>query len=187
MVDGPATYVRAIVDRARDRNITVEAGLSWILGGEDVVAPPVAEMTAELTDPAFTVEYVRESGIQFLAPSFGNIHGEYPEGGPEGCWDVGRLGRVREALEGSVVEMGLHGTSPACAGSLVRRAVSEGGVRKVDMIKMVREGYTRFLKENAGVMGPIALQEGAVEVYVRDVGRTMREILGSTGTGRDKG
>ncbi|KAF8535164.1 fructose-bisphosphate aldolase [Trichophaea hybrida] len=180
MVDGDPEYVRAIVEKAAARGITVEAELGRVGGGEDGLPPEAAEIEAVLTDPRVARRYVEDSGCHFLAPSFGNIHGNYPEGGPEELWQVGRLAEIRDSLEGMGVEMVLHGTSSA-EDKLIRKVIREGGVRKVNINKMVRDGYVEFLKENVGRMGATKLQEMAREVYTGDVGRVMREVLGSAG------
>jgi fructose-bisphosphate aldolase class II len=41
-----------------------------------------------MSDPYEAVDYVIQSGVQFLAPSFGNVHGSYPPEGPK--WDLNR-------------------------------------------------------------------------------------------------
>ncbi|KAA8911472.1 fructose-bisphosphate aldolase [Sphaerosporella brunnea] len=180
MVDGDAVYVRGMVERAAMRGVTIEAELGRIAGAEDGLPPPPAEaMVAALTEPDFARRFVEDTGIHFLAPSFGNVHGTYPEGGPEACWKVQRLGAISAALEGMGVEMVLHGTSPA-GDELIRSVISQG-VRKINMNKMVRDAQVAFLAENTGTMPETQLQEKAVEIYANEVGRAMREVLGSAG------
>jgi fructose-bisphosphate aldolase class II len=74
------------VDRARELNITIEAEMGRIDGGEDGL--PTVDMGAALTRPEDAEAFVRRTGVQFLAPSFGNIHGGYPAGGAEKAWDL---------------------------------------------------------------------------------------------------
>ena len=60
--------------------------------------------------------------------------------------------------------------------------MEEGGVRKVNINRMVRDGYVRFVQENAGTIGGTRLQEEEGRgAYARDAGRVMREVLGSAG------
>ena len=80
--------VKAVVERARSLNITIEAEMGRIEGGEDGL--PSVDMESVMTRPEEAETFVRETGIQFLAPSFGNIHGGYPAGGAEKSWDLPR-------------------------------------------------------------------------------------------------
>ncbi|KAL5359095.1 fructose-bisphosphate aldolase class-II-domain-containing protein [Aspergillus floccosus] len=81
-------YCKAIVDRARERNITVEAEMGRIEGGEDGL--PSVDLGMVLTSPEEAESFIRKSGVHFLAPSFGNIHGGYPPGGADKSWDLSR-------------------------------------------------------------------------------------------------
>lgn len=81
-------YCRAIVERARAVNITIEAEMGRIEGGEDGL--PTVDMGAVLTRPEEAEAFVRRTGVHILAPSFGNIHGGYPAGGAEKSWDLPR-------------------------------------------------------------------------------------------------
>jgi len=56
------------------RGIAVEAESGRIDGGEDGVAVP--DLEAVMTTAEEVEEWV-ETGIDFLAPSFGNVHGDY--------------------------------------------------------------------------------------------------------------
>lgn len=79
---------KAVVDRAQELNITIEAEMGRIEGGEDGL--PVVDSGTVLTRPAAAEAFVRRTGVHFLAPSFGNIHGGYPAGGAKKCWDLPR-------------------------------------------------------------------------------------------------
>lgn len=79
---------KSIVDRARTLNITIEAEMGRIEGGEDGL--PSVDSGTVLTKPDEAENFVRRTGVHFLAPSFGNIHGGYPSGGAEKSWDLPR-------------------------------------------------------------------------------------------------
>lgn len=81
-------YCKEIVNQARAVNITIEAEMGRIEGGEDGL--PTVDMEAVLTRPDEAERFVRSTGVHFLAPSFGNIHGGYPAGGAEKAWDLDR-------------------------------------------------------------------------------------------------
>jgi fructose-bisphosphate aldolase class II len=175
MVDGGVQYVKDIVEKAAKRGVTVEAELDRIAGGEEGLPPPDKVDDGKMTDPKEAAEFVKKTGVHFLAPGFGNVHGGYPTGGPEGCWDLERLGEIRNMMP-EEVEMVLHGTTPA--GDELIKEVVKAGVRKINMNGMVRKGYVNAMRENVGA-SEMKWQQEAVRAYAEDVGRVMREVLGS--------
>lgn len=71
---------RVLVEYCHARGIATEAEPGRIEGGEDGIAD-----TADLEGALTTEEQVEDfvaTGIDFLAPAFGNIHGEYGKRGP---------------------------------------------------------------------------------------------------------
>jgi fructose-bisphosphate aldolase class II len=100
MVDGSMfeeeeniAYVKSVVDRAKERGITVEAELGRMEGGEDGL--PTIDLEAVWTDPQKAKTFAEKTGVHFLAPSFGNVHGPYPPGGAEKHWQLDRLAEPR--------------------------------------------------------------------------------------------
>lgn len=81
-------YCSEIAQRAAKLGITIEAEMGRIEGSEDGLRD--LEMEGLLTDPDFARDFVERTGVQFLAPSFGNVHGPYPPGGAEQYWDLNR-------------------------------------------------------------------------------------------------
>lgn len=81
-------YVKSVVERAKVRGITVEAELGRMDGKEDGL--PQIDLESVWTDPAKAAHFVRETGVHYLAPSFGNVHGPYPPGGAERHWQLDR-------------------------------------------------------------------------------------------------
>lgn len=64
--------------------------------GEDGL--PSVDMESILTAPDSPRKFVQSAGVHFLAPSFRNIHGGYPEGGAEKAWDLDRYLYIIELL-----------------------------------------------------------------------------------------
>lgn len=81
-------YVKSVVDKARARGITIEAELGRMEGGEDGV--PTDDLEGVWTDPEQAASFVKQTGVHFLAPSFGNVHGPYPPGGADKHWQLDR-------------------------------------------------------------------------------------------------
>ena len=80
-------FCRRITQKAHQLGISVEAELGRIDGGEDGL--PTLQLQAMMTQPEEAAKFVEEVGVQFLAPSFGNVHGPYGPKGPQ--WDLQRL------------------------------------------------------------------------------------------------
>lgn len=81
-------YVKSVVDKAKAKGITIEAELGRMEGGEDGV--PTGDLEGVWTDPEQAATFVKQTGVHFLAPSFGNVHGPYPSGGAEKHWQLDR-------------------------------------------------------------------------------------------------
>lgn len=74
-----------LVTYCHERGIATEAEPGRIEGGEDGIAD-----TADLEGVMTTAEDVEEfvgTGVDFLAPAFGNVHGEYGSRGPRLDWE----------------------------------------------------------------------------------------------------
>ena len=83
-----------------------EAEPGRIEGGEDGIAD-TADLAAVLTT-AEDVEDFHATGVDFLAPAFGNVHGEYGPKGPQ--LDYPRLDAIRQAINGRLM-IAMHGTN----------------------------------------------------------------------------
>ncbi|RAK80231.1 class II fructose-bisphosphate aldolase [Aspergillus fijiensis CBS 313.89] len=169
-------YCKRITELAKARGITVEAELGRINGGEDGI-PDAGELEEILTDPQHAADFARQTGVHYIAPSFGNIHGPYPEGGSEKYWQLDRLKDIADAL-GPSVPLVIHGTHPV-PDWLFREAI-EAGARKVNINRNARDDYTKFVAENAGRLELTALKEQSVAIYQKSV-EALMDVLGSSG------
>lgn len=70
------------------RNIYVEAEMGRIEVGEDGVSK--MDLEAIMTQPQKAAAFVRQTGIQPLAPVLGNIPGDYAPEGPIKYWHLSR-------------------------------------------------------------------------------------------------
>ncbi|KAI9927133.1 hypothetical protein ASPWEDRAFT_165588 [Aspergillus wentii DTO 134E9] len=167
-------YCQEVVEQARPLNITIEAEMGRIEGGEDGL--PTVDMETILTKPGEAQAFVQRTGVHFLAPSFGNIHGPYPAGGAEKFWDLPRLENIGKSV--SNTPLVLHGTHPV-SDELFLKAIS-CGVRKINLNRTVRDEYTSFVTQNAGSLELTMLQMQGVEVYAKSIERMM-DVFGSSG------
>ena len=141
---------RELAEYCHERGIAVEAEPGRIEGGEDGVSD-----TADLEGLLTSEEEAREfcaTGIDWLAPAFGNVHGNY---GPRGIrLEYDRLEGIHRAVGGEV-RLVLHGTDGFDEGIYGRCIV--GGITKVNINGVVNREYMEVQKE--GKLGLTALME----------------------------
>ena len=156
---------RELVAYCHERGIAAEAEPGRIEGGEDGVAE-TADLEGLLTTPEEAEEFVA-TGIEMLAPAFGNVHGEY---GPRGIQlEYDRLESINKKV-GDRVRLVLHGADPFDE-SIFRKCIA-AGVSKVNINKGMNNHYAATQKEMEGKplttvieAGTLAMQK-AIERYM---------------------
>lgn len=161
---------RAVVEMARGCGVPVEGELGYVAGveGEDAEKHP-GEIVYTAPDEA--AEYVRRTGVDFLAVSVGTVHGRL-RGEPR--LDVDRLAAIDAALG---IPLVIHGGTGL--GDAQFRALIERGVAKINYYTALadaaaasmraavaadpRAGYTGLMK---GVRAAIAAEvERCIELW----------------------
>jgi fructose-bisphosphate aldolase class II len=158
-----------LVQYCHERGIAAEAEPGRIEGGEDGVAE-TADLEGLLTTPEEAEEFVA-TGIDMLAPAFGNVHGEY---GPRGIrLEYDRLQSINERV-GERVRLVLHGADPF--DEKIFRDCMAGGVTKININKGMNKHYAQVQEEMQGKpltsvieAGTNAMQK-AIEVYMHQLG-----------------
>ncbi|RKK67257.1 hypothetical protein BFJ69_g14679 [Fusarium oxysporum] len=180
---------KELVSYCHARGIATEAEPGRIEGGEDGIAD-----TADLEGALTTAEQVEDfiaTGIDFLAPAFGNVHGEYGKRGPVLEFDrlvkplsdyiksnkVFRLEMIRSRVNGRV-RVVLHGTNDFPED--IMKACIKGGVSKVNVNKLVLDDYLIHIKEQASKLNLTALMEEGVE-KAQKLTEWQMDVCGSTG------
>ncbi|KAI0880621.1 aldolase [Annulohypoxylon maeteangense] len=160
---------RELVAYCHDRGIATEAEPGRIEGGEDGVAE-TADLEAILTTPEQAEEFVA-TGIEMLAPAFGNVHGEY---GPRGIrLEYDRLQSINKAV-GDKVRLVLHGADPFTQ-EIFNNCI-EAGVSKVNINKGMNKHYAAVQEEMRGKPLTSVIEAGtdrmqaAIEQYMHWLG-----------------
>ncbi|KAI3587424.1 ketose-bisphosphate aldolase [Fusarium oxysporum f. sp. albedinis] len=164
---------KELVSYCHARGIATEAEPGRIEGGEDGIAD-----TADLEGALTTAEQVEDfiaTGIDFLAPAFGNVHGEYGKRGP--VLEFDRLEMIRSRVNGRV-RVVLHGTNDFPEG--IMKACIKGGVSKVNVNKLVLDDYLIHIKEQASKLNLTTLMEVGVE-KAQKLTEWQMDVCGSTG------
>lgn len=165
---------RALTALCHEHGIAVEAESGRINGGEDGIGDTGA-LEALMTTPEEVEEFVAV-GINILAPSIGNIHGDYPPDiGPQ--LDFDRLKAITMQIDGRV-EVALHGTNDFSP-ELMRKCIA-AGARKLNVNKLLLESWMRFVRENVHRLPFTQLIDKGIEVLKDETIRWM-EVCGSAG------
>lgn len=129
------------VEYAKSKNpdISVEGELGYLRGASKV--QEVVEVRPEdMTDSEQAAEFARKTGIDRLAPVFGNIHGIVTK--QKETLDTGRLAAIRKATEAFLV---LHGGSGLGADD-IRDAV-QNGIVKAHINTELRVAFRKALEQ----------------------------------------
>jgi len=140
-----------------ERGIVTEAEPGRITGGEDGVMD-TADLEAIMTTPDEAREFA-STGIDWLAPAFGNVHGNYGPRGIQLEYDL--LNSVNEAV-GKDVRLVLHGTDGFDDGHYDK--CIERGITKVNINKTMNKRYMNLQNENHGKLGLTELMEKGTDV-----------------------
>ncbi|KAL8943093.1 MAG: hypothetical protein Q9216_001293 [Gyalolechia sp. 2 TL-2023] len=157
---------KELVNYCHDRGIATEAEPGRIEGGEDGVKD-TADLQGMLTSPKEAQEFV-DTGISWLAPAFGNVHGSY---GPRGIQlDYDRLDGIDKQV-GEKVQMVLHGTD-GFTKEIYDRCISHG-ITKVNINKIMNKELAQVQKEKAG---KVALSQ-VIEEGTTAMQRAVEEMM----------
>ncbi|XHG05690.1 hypothetical protein AWENTII_008905 [Aspergillus wentii] len=162
---------KTLREYCHSKGISVEAETGRIEGGEDGIMD-TGDLAGILTNAEDVEEFIG-AGVDFLAPSVGNLHGDYGPKGPQ--LDMERLKRIFRALNGRA-RLVLHGTndfSPELS-----RACIEAGVTKFNVNKLVLDPWYDYLRANIHKPLTQVMDEG-IEVLTRSTERWM-DIMGSS-------
>lgn len=154
---------RRVVEACRPCRVPVEAELGCVGGKED----NLINSYAGLTLPDQAVEFVQQTGIDFLAVAIGTAHGVY-KGTPRI-----RLDLLSEIKKRVFIPLVLHGTS-GVEDDVVRNCIQEG-ICKVNYATDLRiafsDGVKRILNEDKSVIDPKIygkMGKELVKRYVQD-------------------
>ena len=170
-IDENISVVKKVVDYAHARGVSVEAELGKVGGQEDNV---VAETM--YADKDECVRMVKETGVDFLAPALGSVHGPY-HGEP-------KLGfkEMKEIAEATNIPLVLHGGS-GIPNEQLRMAIDRG-TAKININTECQQAWTAIVREvlakDPKVYDPRKII-GPGREGIKEVVRTKATIFGSLG------
>ena len=131
-------FTREMTNLAHANGAVVEAEIGRISGTEDGLT--IAEKDALMTDPDQAAEFVRETSVDALAVTIGNVHGKYHS---SPSLDFKRLAAIRKQVD---VPLVLHGAS-GLPNTMICQSI-QLGVCKFNVNTEVREAYLNVLKSS---------------------------------------
>ncbi len=137
-------FTREMTQLSHKYGAVVEAEIGRISGTEDGLT--ITEKEAKMTDPYQAVEFVKETKVDALAVTIGNVHGKYLR---EPSLDFNRLAKIRSLID---IPLVLHGAS-----GLPERMIHQSiqlGVCKFNVNTEVRDAYMDVLKKTASLSDP---------------------------------
>ncbi|MEI8242645.1 MAG: class II fructose-bisphosphate aldolase [bacterium] len=165
-----AEALRRLVAMARPRGVTVEGEIGHVGTVDGVSVEGGRDSTLTRVDEA--VAYVAATGVDALAISFGNAHGNYTKL-PQ--FDFERLAQIHAAIPLPLVLHGGSGTPDAD----LRRAISLG-IAKVNVatesMTAVRESLRGQWDAKRNLWAPMAMAEAA-----REMGTVVEKWIRRTG------
>jgi fructose-bisphosphate aldolase, class II len=155
-------YVKAEAQK-QNREILVEGELGYIGTSSKILTelPAGAALSPEMfTKPEEAAQFVKETGVDLLAPAVGNIHGMIGVG-LDPALDIPRIAAIRAACG---VPLVLHGGSGSKDVEFVKSAQNGMAIIHIntEIRKAWREGIESALKENPGEVTPYKLLAGPV-------------------------
>ena len=118
------------------------------------------------------------AGIDILAPSIGNVHGDYgPTGPAEGQLHYDRLEAIDKQVNKRVL-VALHGTNDFPV-EVMQRCIRSGAV-KLNVNKLLLEVGNEVLREHAPFTSLAKLIDMQIDVIQKETERWM-DICGSSG------
>jgi tagatose 1,6-diphosphate aldolase GatY/KbaY len=137
-------FTREMTQLSHKYGAVVEAEIGRISGTEDGLT--IAEKEAKMTDPDQAVEFVKETKVDALAVTIGNVHGKYLR---EPCLDFNRLAKIRSLID---IPLVLHGAS-GLPEMMIHQSI-QLGVCKFNVNTEVRDAYMDVLKKTASLSDP---------------------------------
>lgn len=136
---------KQVVEYVKSKNpeAVVEGELGRVLGGSQIHREAIELKESDFTDPDLAEDFVKESGIDSLAISYGNVHGIFGKGleGNEKL-DIERLKAIRKKVGAFLV---LHGGSGINA-SEIKESI-KNGIVKININTELRVAYVNTLRE----------------------------------------
>ena len=141
--------------------VLVEGEIGRIGTSSKLLDTEPEDVDAELTSPDEAARFVRETGVDLLAPAVGTMHGKL-KNGPLRRIDVKRIAEIREAAGVPIVLHGGSGSSDEDFVAAIKAGISVVHIN-TDIRVAYRKGIEEGLAKNADEIAPYKYLAPAVE------------------------
>jgi len=131
------SLTKQVVEFAHAHGVSVEGELGYIGGSSEIHEGEQPKQEIIFTDPAEAIEYIKATGIDIFAGSYGNVHGIYKDA-PN--LDVDR---IKQIADGAGIPLSLHGGS-GISDIQIKAAIS-AGICKININTEIRKAYREAL------------------------------------------
>ncbi len=128
---------KQVVEFAHSRNVSVEGEFGHVGGSSEVHTGEQPKEDIVLTDPAEAIDYIKKTGVDIFAGSYGNIHGVYKN--PPHL----DIARIKQVAYGSGIPLSLHGGSGIPDDQI--KASIQAGICKINVNTEIRKAYREAL------------------------------------------
>lgn len=169
-----AARTREIVDEAHAHGLSVEGEIGVVAGVEDDIV--IHQDKAIYTTPDEALEFLRLSGVDFLAAAIGTAHGFYKV---QPRLDIDTLRKLARTTECPMVVHGGTGLPE----DVVRELVAAGAA-KMNVSTQIKQTYIdglhSYIESHRTEYNPLKVLDHARQELVAMIGRYM-EVFGSAG------
>jgi fructose-bisphosphate aldolase class II len=183
MIDGSSMsfdenvrLTRKVVEIAHSVGVSVEGQLDELPHAEEGVL--LRDANRKMTDPKKAHDFVKQTGIDALSVSVGNVHILYKQ---QVELDLERVKDIADAVD---IPLAVHGAT-GIADHSIKKAI-ESGICKVNLGTALRFAFTAGIKkaiEDNPFLGAEELLESG-ELEVRKIVRSKMRVYGSSGKAR---
>ena len=163
---------KKVVSYAKKKGILVEGELGFLRGTSEMHREMAKIEVKDMTSPREAQLFVKEAGVDALAPVFGNIHGIYKK---MPSLDLKRLSMIKSRV-GKWVFLVLHGGS-GIPSSQIKGAVKKGIV-KINLNTEIRLAWKKVLekslKDNPQEVAPYKLEPQVVKAIEKVIVKKMK-------------
>jgi len=172
---------KQVVDYATKTGALVESEMHYFAGSSNVHKETIdyEEVTKTFTTPDQAAQFVKETGIDTLAASVGNLHGLYPV--PKKL-DLDLLQKIRDAVGCHISLHGGSGTPPHYFRKAAKIGVTKININS-EMRKAFRSTLEAQLKANPDEYAVMKLM-GPVEDTIQHIVEAHMDVFGSSGQAR---
>jgi fructose-bisphosphate aldolase class II len=163
------------IAKAINKNIIVEGELGYIGSGSELrkeLPKGAAIRPEDLTKSEEAARFVKETGVDMLAPAVGNIHGMF-QNAPEPKLDIERIRAIKKAVKIPLVLHGGSGNTDEDFLSAIEAGISIIHI-STELRVAWRKGLEEALKENPDEVAPYKLMNSSIQEMEKVIEKKMR-------------